>query len=397
MTKYDTILWINHAIAYFSSIDKKQKDLAAQLGIEETRLSEMKRGKGSLSPNLMKKISDLCGAPRRKPGRFEYAEVYSCFESFTSNFTNITNNRFMRGLVDLFQDKNNQDQLTKFCYVLDADNRNANSATLSDINDLLRNEEFSKVCTKYLIWLRDYEKASSRTWEGWSNENSSVDFTPILRIGQINIRDKSVFNALFRLWLLVSNCPEFQFGEPLNLQPVVPLSSIILTGQKVLVFSNCIQRSVVGGIDRLALNEGHVAKFGYPYGYPRDWVQDEFYINFNEFGQPIEWKEVRCELYLSENMNYHLVVHLSQSGIQSYPDWDKYGSSAEFMDKTTYVTTVCPESDRLAVIENINSLDLFRVVEEARKWCGLPKDNLFELKRKIALSGGHVPGARLLT
>ncbi|TOF42840.1 hypothetical protein CGJ22_25075, partial [Vibrio parahaemolyticus] len=45
------------------------------------------------------------------------------------------------------------------------------------------------------------------------------------------------------------------------------------------------------------------------------------------------WKTVRCELYLSEDMNYHLLIHLSHEyKICSYPDAEKYGDGAVHMN-----------------------------------------------------------------
>ncbi len=49
--KRDTILWINHAISYFKSQGKTQKDMSNVLCIEESRISEMKTAKRLLSPS----------------------------------------------------------------------------------------------------------------------------------------------------------------------------------------------------------------------------------------------------------------------------------------------------------------------------------------------------------
>jgi len=54
------------------------------------------------------------------------------------------------------------------------------------------------------------------------------------------------------------------------------------------------------------------------------------------------------------------------------------------------------ENDLFVVIENIDSRKLFSIIEDVRKWCALPIDNHFELKKNIARAGGYVPGARVL-
>ncbi len=53
-------------------------------------------------------------------------------------------------------------------------------------------------------------------------------------------------------------------------------------------------------------------------------------------------------------------------------------------------------NDRIAIIANISSLELYRQVEELRKWVGMPSDNLYKLKKKIANAGGYVPEAIVL-
>ncbi|WP_211253010.1 hypothetical protein [Vibrio pacinii] len=43
-TKRDTILWIEHAISYFKTQGKTQKEMSKFLDLSESRISEMKVG-----------------------------------------------------------------------------------------------------------------------------------------------------------------------------------------------------------------------------------------------------------------------------------------------------------------------------------------------------------------
>ncbi|UAL43978.1 helix-turn-helix transcriptional regulator [Shewanella inventionis] len=121
LTKHDTILWINHAITYFKSIDKTQKDMAKALGLEESRVSEMKSGSGVISTNLMTKIVEYCGSPRRNPGRYLEVELYNDIENFFNSFESTTANRFYRKLLALIK---NEDLYLNFLDLISPHNLN---------------------------------------------------------------------------------------------------------------------------------------------------------------------------------------------------------------------------------------------------------------------------------
>ena len=93
-TSKDKTLWANHAIAYYISIGKNQKQLAFDLGIPEPRLTELKSGKGLFTPTLRDNIIDLCGAPQRVPGRFEVAEIYTSLDTFFSGIAEEAETRY---------------------------------------------------------------------------------------------------------------------------------------------------------------------------------------------------------------------------------------------------------------------------------------------------------------
>ena len=135
LTKYDTILWIKHAIANFKGIGKNQKKLSEQLGIEETRLSEMKAGKAVMTPNLMKKITELCGTPRRNPGRFEYAELYDDLNLFFSCFADVTEKRFYRQILNTLENVEYIELISENCTFTGESKGHNNEAILKRIPD----------------------------------------------------------------------------------------------------------------------------------------------------------------------------------------------------------------------------------------------------------------------
>ncbi|EJF4458711.1 hypothetical protein MT303_002819 [Vibrio parahaemolyticus] len=364
--KRDTILWINHAISYFKSQGKTQKDMSNVLCIEESRISEMKTAKRLLSPSERQSIIDFCGAPRRESGRFEHALCFNSVDTFVASFDELMENRYLRELIRFFQDHENQANLLSKCIPIEDENGNyIETIRLSDIDEMIRDDDLEDTFQRYHHWLKN------------QNENSCLKM-PVFN-SSVLVEDKDVFHLIYQLWMLVKQCPTFLLAteESFNLNPVVDVEEVVITGEKVLLIENSSKPKPV--------NQPIIERFGDGRRYPN-----------NKCIKHDLWQSIRCELYLSEDMNYHLLIHLSHEyQICSYPDTEKYGDGAVHMSELTWQTDV-DENDLLVVIENINSLKLFSIIEDVRKWCGLPIDNHLELKRRIAKSGGYVPGARVL-
>lgn len=388
LTKHDTILWINHAIANFKGLGKNQKDLAGKLGIEPERLSEMKSGKGTISPNLMEKIVDLCGAPRRNPGRFEYAETYNDLESFFNEFDSVTENRFYRKLLKTLTSEKYISVIINECELENVKHENMhecdiNSLKLERINQLIHTPDFVVICHQYHNHL--IAPNGSRSF----NSGNAPMEQGRLKMAGLLINNSYIFHCIYLIWLLTDKFPGFRFGDktPFNLNPIRDLSPVVMTGKRILTIQS-------DHYMELAINKKAKETFGHSYRYPK--LND----NNSPFGktddkktgpQPDQWNDLRCEVYLSENMNYHFLIHLSHNNI-TYKDHDNIEIDVEHNDREPIVKT----SDRVAVITNVPSLDLFRQIEELRKWYGLPIDNHYEIKQKIAEAGGYVPGAKVL-
>jgi len=399
LTKNDTILWINHAVTYFKGIGKTQKDMAKTLGIEESRVSEMKLGNGTISPNLMAAIVGCCGAPRRNPGRYEEVELYDDLDGFFNSFRSVTANRFHRKLLKLAK---NDDFYHHFLDLVSTSNQHYKtdkSSIETLLNELLSSEEYLEICRKYSDIMRLNDKCSDGSREMFQLRDelfrcqsidkpmwspASKDGYRVLNIGGLQIEELEVFKMLFLYLKLIQWGVDFQFGEHAtkNIQPEVSIEPVVLTGKRILIVKSHSLESaqVASGVYELfGKNKGHF-QFS---AYHKLGLKPEQYM-------PDYWEEARCELYLSENMNYHFLIHLSPTFILEHADIDE-----ESQSDLAYFGDVRPD-DRLIVIRNINSLSLYQQIEDVRKWFGLPSDSLLELKQEIAKAGGYVPGARVL-
>jgi hypothetical protein len=385
ITKQDTMLWINHAVARFNGLGRNQKNLAETLGIEEARLSEMKGGKGTISPNLIEKIVDLCGAPKRGKGRFEYTEVYKSLDDFLGVYCSTSNNRFYNRLVKALSSNEYIEELLGNVFleigVFDNQSDESRLEIISNlINEVIQSPEFGNLCTEYKEGL----KSSTTLKFEWKNYRPQGVYSDVFMMKGLIIDKNEVFHALYLQWLLLQKYPEYVFAnkDKLDTEVLPDLIPVIITGDRILTLEKH-NLSNSCPINRNSINE-----FGPTNDYPelvRRFSCDEVMNTKPEF-----WSDVRCELYLGEAMNYHLLIHLSPRiiGYKDLGDLDE----TERNKWETYVD----KEDRIAVIANINSLSLLNDMEELRKWCGLPTDNHCELKQSIARNGGYVPGATVL-
>ncbi|MFB2720502.1 hypothetical protein [Shewanella xiamenensis] len=384
LTKHDTILWINHAIAYFKSIGKTQKDMAKLLGLEESRVSEMKVGSGTISPNLMGKIIEYCGSPKRNPGRYEEVELYDDIDSFFDKFKDVTINRFHRKLLKLTKNEEIYLHLLSLICAPNLHYKTDKKIIESQLNELFLSEEYVEKCNNYSEVLRNtvgYDERPIENFQWWNIDERGLQF---LSVAGIVIRDFDTFRLLYLFSKLFSANLGFKFGSDthLNLQPEVPNEPVILTGKCILIMKR-------GSLEGTIINSAFFDLIGKK----KSGIQLSEYRGLklkSEQYMPDYWQEVRCELYLSDNMNYHFLIYLSPTYI---------GESADIDDDSgnplKWRGDVGPD-DRLIIIRNVNSLSLYQKIEEIRKWFGLPDDSLFELKQEIAKAGGYVPGARVL-
>lgn len=354
LDKNDSLRWINHAIAYYESLGKKQKELALVLGIEQSRISEIKNAKAKMSPNLMDKIVDLCGAPRREPGRFEIAELYDNLESFLDHFIPVTRNQWYRDILHELSNDHIVEKMLKGCGLNDG-NRNE---LVSKINTLVRGDYFSIT--------------------------SPLAKAPIeLESHGLSILDEETYQRLMQLHLLVKDLPDFKFGcgKTVCLNPLIPREPVVLTGKRIAAF--------------MADMTNHPYPINKAVEQELKNIPNKSYYIAKHIPQPEVWAEIRVEVYLSEMMNYHILIHMSRTHFERL-NIDETESVIEGYEWCNY-DAVIDESDRIAIIKNINNLELFNQIEALRKWQGLAQDNLTELKRNIAKSGGHIPGALVLS
>lgn len=384
MTRDDTILWINHAISYFKKINKTQKDMCRIFGINESRLSEMKVGQGKISPSLLNKIKEHCGAPRQNPGRYLEAELYKSLDSFIESFPSVTCNRAGMALLKLLNDSKFYSNLLSNLSLSDIYKSNGKELLENNLNELLASAEFEAVYDKLTQLLDTNTQYDPR------NDLFARDLAG-LEVGQMVIYDCSAFKVLYLIAKCLIPLPGFKLGlhNKFLIQPISPNLPMVITGKRVLVleaaklekFEEIVRTDELAKLQALLRLECHSLSRSKP----KEYVFDE-------------WHDGRCEVYLSENMNYHFLIHLSESQISV----GTYSKEADPSDDDYYGFP--KPGDRLIVIENVNVLHLFEQIELIRNWFGLTDgdhyilsdDCHYELREKIAKAGGYIPGAKVL-
>ena len=365
INKEESIKWINHAISFYEGLEKNQKELAEYLGIAESRISELKNPNKTLkvSNNQIQQIIQLCGSPKRGPGRFEYVELYNNLADFFEYTIPVTLNRYHRVVAEYFSSRDTLDEILNSISFQSS----IKNEQIQSINKLVRTQEFQSLCNE-------------------SDFKSKVD--DLLRTDKCTFNAKpknsKIFHILHLLTLFVNEHPSFELDTTLNktITPLKPSIPIVLTGHRITAFLP-EDRSFTYPINKQIQKELKIEAYN-----------SLELLNSHELPQLDKWKSIRVEIYLSENMNYHILIHMSVGDMR--PLDLNYIATTDQGNKWCNYDTAIETKDRLAVIKNINSLDLFNTIEELRKWQGLPQDNLYELKQEIAKAGGYIPGAQVL-
>ncbi|HDY7988890.1 TPA: XRE family transcriptional regulator [Vibrio vulnificus] len=370
ITKEESIKWINHVIAFYASLGRKQKEVAVDFGLPESRLSDLKNPNKplKLTPNQIEKIRELCGAPRSNPGRFEHAELYDDLTSFLLQFVPVTRNRY---LCDVYKSLKNQDVLKdilKHCLAeeLSVDKK------IERINQLVRSQEFEAICI------------DSRFW-GELNNDLCSEVSAVTQLYDLHIKDQETIHGLRQLYFLVKELPEFQLGTDsklaVDIPVIVPEKQLVVTGNRIAAFMHDDPTHFYPANEKIKTELADLLRAPRRY----DGVVT---------AKLDQWKRIRVEVYLSENMNYHILIHLTTSELNP-KDITYCSNIIEGYDCCNY-DAIRTDGDRIAVIQHVSTLDIFNVIDELRKWQGLSVDNLYELKQSMAQAGGHIAGAIVL-
>lgn len=421
-TSKDKVLWINHAIAYYESIGKNQKQLAADIGLEESRISELKRGKGAFSPTLRENIIDLCGAPQRAPGRFEIAEFYPSLEDFLSAIPEEAVTRYNQKAAYWLEEKT--EFILKNQILWEADfykepepttpgvvafkdfdevdrasitQKEEDAAKLTHLNRLLGRKDVGLLFKQF----ETLRAAISTTGKHYEEELNLLarklnDKTGCCRE---NHQLTKLFICWYLMWRLRQSAPSYRFGQPNQaaLFEHVPLEEVILTGDRVMAFSSDVNKSP------LSQTEGGPILFSHTH-----YISNQKLRRNDAYFTGDIWPQIRFEVYLGENLTYHFLFHFS--GLNQ-PRNDSHLNIPSLTVPTKNQTedpdpTELPEhekditvktSDRIAVIPNIAATQLYVQIQQVRKAFGLSEDSLYTLKSAIAKAGGHIPGARILS
>lgn len=371
ITKEESIRWINHAIAFYENLGKKQKELADDFGLPPSRLSEFKNPKlpTKVTKSQIDQIIQLCGAPKRDSGRFEHAELYDNLDTFFKSFIPVSLNRFHRAVYKSLSNQTTVEHILEQCSFEDSNQENQ----MANINQFVRSDGFSLLCLDEAF----NEKVRTSTTEY---------LLSLIKPYGINNISTEAFYRLRQLNSLIKELPDFVLGsESKNgLSPTIPKTQIVLTGTRIATFMPSEDLFEYPANKRLNDELNTLSGSGIPYS-----------LQKKQIPELDSWRSIRVEVYLSENMNYYFLIHMSH-GKLSPIDLSYESTVPEGFSWCNYDAIVLKQ-DRIAVIKNVSSLDLFEEIEELRKWQGLGEDNLYELKQNIAKAGGHVAGAVVLS
>ena len=392
ISKHDSKLVVQHAIASARNQGLTQKDLAKELGLEESRLSEAKKGAFSILPSTRDHVFKMYGVPRRGKGQFVEAETYVSVDEFIETYPVTTQMRHLFRLTTTFSRKDYISIICGFFSVnldLDASPDVQEEMKTNLINCILIDERFTQ-------WGKNLHKYLSQDADPF-DEPQTKPVLPKSLIDDIktglkssheqlfnirgNEKEKSAdfISAFYWLWYTKAKCPSFEFGSSVTID-LPATKELILTGDLILDGSYETEkaRNINDALTVQAYEQYHRRdSLGHVPAYSRNVVPELSISQKNRINsKPDLWPQTHLKLYLSESMEYHLWIILDR-GYQ-YPNYP------DMMDR------------RNIVIPHIPWNGLFKAVEKIRKWVGLPYSPEKDIKEKIAEAGGYVPGAEVL-
>ncbi|WP_257274500.1 helix-turn-helix transcriptional regulator [Endozoicomonas sp. SESOKO4] len=399
VSRYESKLFIHHALESVKSSGGNQKQLAELLGIEETRLSEAKNGRYSITPSAKQMIIEHFGMPRPGKGVYVKGEVYDSLDEFICNYEQSSLDRHLSRLAKTFSRSDYQEIACGLFYCL-VDNVSASEKRdlkIKMINGILNDDRFVEWGKKVSSYIYGVENPACNSHKSYDDPPEPLpDFSSELENDLLkgfidserklfsfpkgrDIHKEEFRNTFYWLWLLKYHMPEFKFGFPFDVK-THQMKQIVLTGR--VIMDDTHQTEKVRDINLHKASEvstqysryeklGHVPYLG-RYVHPEVSIDPQSKIN----SKPDYWPITHLKLFMNESMEYHLWIKLAR-------DY-QYSDSPQMAD------------ERDIIIRKIHWKDLFSDIEKIRKWVGAANSPEESIKTQIALAGGFIPGAEVL-
>ena len=379
ITKQESQLLAQHAIAANSAQGNTQKALAVELGIEPSRLSEAKSGSHTLMPHQRDTIIQKFGAPRKAKGQYIKTEIYNSVDGFIKQYETTSKQRLASRLYNIFTRHDYLEMISSHIGTIRELNRPfGQERSAEDIQFILAELDRLTESPEVLKW---YKENKNRPDSPLDDGLIKLEFE-LENIFRLDISDYRVGRELdtiiYYLVALKQLLPGFKIAKKTNARlELAEEKEVVIVGDLV------VDESIRGGstsINKPANALGAFANTPYlcrTHNSPGANLKNEIQNCIQS--KPDYWSMAELKLYLSESMEYHLWIKLSNK--------NAYCNS-------TNMDGVSPA--RNMVIKNLDRVTFLKDLELIRKWLGLPEDMNDTLKENIAKIGGYIPGAMVL-
>ncbi|NRA59682.1 MAG: hypothetical protein HRU25_01980 [Psychrobium sp.] len=377
VSKNESMLLIQHAISAYLNEGRNQKELGELLGLEGSRISEYKRGKGKLLPSQRQIIIDNYGYPRRGKGQYMNAEVYDSVNEFTDNYSQSSKERLKHRIYELLTRADYQKEILDCINVIDG--------TASD-DEKLRFLDELLLLPKFKFW---YNECKNKHTSADKELHIELSILTDAGLNYIVKPDSKLVENLYRIaFFKFELMSDFSFHMS-DVTPSVKLNELVINGDIVLEFKGDTYRLDEIHDESFKINERVSLSFNDLTTNSLGSDNDIFgfrkppycYSSNTQFfnSKPDKWGRVILRLYLSENMNYHLWIRLDD------------GSDFE-----TDKQAIGHGEVRNIVISNLCHINFLKEIELIRKWCGCSTDLSNDIKHEVSKLGGYIPGAKVL-
>lgn len=428
ITPAETKLYLDHACE--AQGGRTSAELAALLDVPPPRITEGRRRKWSITETHKQLIIEHFGAPKGSPGTYVRAETHASLPAFFEHEVQLSRHRHLSQIARIVNSASFKQDLAKAMEWADEpylkidgegrpDNAETRAERLERLETLMTLPAFEhwlegsshyleRLCAEYsdtpdkiagmMNWatshfnislLRDLPIKDSDFPDDLPREASLSALTEELGI---RLNSHLVFPTLFVLGHLRYSTEELAAATGLAVVPpytpqmglAIPSSSTIddyvITGSCIYDTDEKFSTPKVGApcleaifmpLWRAQPQRSFALTFDLYDNHTHDTPERSLSVDY--------WVSYGLAVYMKDNCDYAL--HLSLSDIDYSGTMHLYQPLGRRRD---------------IVIPDIPALELFSVLEELRKWLGMPELPLFDLKSQIAQQGGYIPGARVI-
>ena len=384
LSKHESKLFVQHAVTASQARGMNQKQLAELLGIEPSRLSEAKKGKGSITDSRKKIIIEHFGLPARGKGQYVRGEIYSSVDDFIAQYEATSTARHLSRLRSIFERKDYQQLVCSLFLCIKHPTDEENYAAICQfINELIDDDTF----TSWGKALHDYLDADDNDankpefpntlierMESGFSETCNARF--VIAHAQ-KTRSYEFQTILYWLWFYKDQHREFVFASTKHpIESPHVNNKMVITGDVVLEYKQNLRDNQT--INKFDSNDrrfrclGNKGLLPTHLPYPSAGIDIQGVID----PTPDYWPDVDVRLFLSNSMDYRLWIRLHKADSRCGPGQ--------------------PEDYRDVVIKQIPWTTLHKDIEKVRKWIGVAWSFEDQINHEIACAGGYVPGAEVL-